>query len=336
MGMDNTYKILQRLVDFTVPKEHRRTVREWLIDDKDRKEKEEALYQIWSDTLSKQEISIEEPLKNTWEKIGKSERKFNRRLFIKRVLRYVAIILLPIISGVTVWKLSEKSYFVPEMIECYVPNGEQRTLTLPDGSLIHINAGSLLIYPSQFTASKRQVYLSGEANFFVESNPEKPFIVRTGELNVEALGTKFNIESYPGSGVITTTLEHGSVKIYKEEKPENAILMKPYEQVCFFVNENRFVTNLVESSDYSAWTKGELRFINKSLDVILFTLERKYDVRFLVDTKIKGSDLYTMKFKAHETIDDALYVLSEILGSITYHKEGQTVRINVKSKEVPR
>ena len=336
MGKSRTYKILQRLVDFAVLKEHRRMVRDWLIDGDDREEKEEALSQIWSEALSEQNFPVEEPLKKTWRKIRQSEPQSPRRLFIKRALRYAAIFLLPVLSGVAVWQLSEKQHFAPEMIECYVPYGEQQTVALPDGSLIRVNSGSLLIYPAKFTTPRRQVYLSGEANFSVESNPDEPFIVRTGTLNIEALGTKFNVESYPGDGLITTTLEHGSVKIYKQGEPDEAILLKPDEQVCYHANENRFVRSLVEASDYSAWTEGELRFVNKSLDEILFTLERRYNVRFLMDTEVKGSDLYTMKFKAHETIDDALYVLGEIIGTISYHKEGQTVRINVKGKEVAR
>ncbi len=80
---------------------------------------------------------------------------------------------------------------------------------------------------------KRSVYLSGEANFTVAQNPDKPFIVSTGPLKVEVLGTKFNIESYPDNDRITTTLEHGSVKIYKNEAPEKSIIMKPDEQVIY-------------------------------------------------------------------------------------------------------
>lgn len=297
---------------------------------------ENELYRLWSETTPGPEIPTEEPLRKTWKKIRAAERRQSRRLFMRRALRYAAILLLPLLAGTLAWKAADRKYAVPEMIECYVPNGNQQTVTLPDGSVVRINAGSLLIYPSRFTASGRQVYLSGEANFSVRSHSGNPFTVRSGALSIEALGTKFNVESYPGSGLITTTLEHGSVKVYLYEKPDEAILMQPDEQVSFYAAGHRFVRSHVESTDYSAWTEGELRFINKSLDEILFTLERRYNVRFLVDTSVKGSDMYTMKFKAHETIDDALYVLGEIIGSVIYHKEGQTVRIKLKRKEVAR
>lgn len=331
-----TYQIIRRLVDFSIPKAHRPTVRKWLISEYDREEKEKVLSQIWSELQIEENTEINLPLQKTWKKIKTSERQTARRVFIKTALQYAAILLLPLISGVIMWQFSKKSPVPPEMIECYVPYGELRSITLPDGSQIEMNAGSLLIYPSEFTANKRQVYLSGEANFSVENNPKQPFIVQTGTLNVEVLGTKFNVEAYLGSGTIITTLEKGAVKIYTRENPKDVIIMKPDEQVSYLMKEKRFITNMVDASDYSAWIMGELRFVNKSLDEILFTLERRYNVRFLVDTKVTITDQYTMKFKAHETIEDALYVLGEIIGTISYKQEGQTIHIYLKSKEVIR
>jgi len=336
MEQNKVYKIIRNLVDFTISKEHRPVLREWLISDRDKEEKEQALQRIWSETSSEPNASLEESLEITWDKIRKSERQSARRLFIRKALRYAAIFILPLLSGLAVWLFSGREKAVPEMIECYVPNGEQRTVVLPDGSRIQVNAGTLLVYPSRFTASKRKVYLSGEANFLVESNPGQPFIVRTGKLNIEVLGTKFNVESYPGSGFIATTLEEGSVKVYKENAPSESIIMKPNEQVCYLADQDRFITSVVESADYNAWTNGELRFINKSLDNILSTLERKYNVRFLVDTSVTVTDLYTIKFRAHETIEDALYVLGEILGTVSFQREGHTIRLNIVRKEVPR
>jgi len=337
MKEKSTYKILRQLVDHTLPKSYRPRVRAWLTTDEDREAKEQALQTIWAESNpAESEYFLEEPLAKTWEKIKISERALSRRLFIRRISRYAAIFLLPLITGITVWLMSGNQDYDPTMIEYFVPNGDKQTVVLPDGSTIQVNAGSLLAYPSRFSKKRRQVYLSGEANFSVESNTECPFIVRTGGLNIEVLGTKFNVESYPGSGFIATTLEHGAVKVYKESNPEESILMSPNEQLVYFSHENRFTTSKVDVTDYSAWTHGELRFINKSLDEILFTMEHQYDVRFLVDPRINGADLYTMKFKAHETIEDALFVLGEILGNISYQREGQTIRLNLKSKEVAR
>ncbi len=336
MKENKSYKILRQLFDHTIPKKYRPIVRNWLISDTDIEEKEEALHTMWTVSPSDSDISLDKPLKRTWEKIESFEQKVSRRFFFIQVLRYTGVILLTLFTGLTVWLLSENHYKDPDIIEYFVPNGELQTIVLPDGSSVQVNAGSLLVYSSTFSKAKRQVYLSGEANFSIEPDKKRPFIVRTGGLNVEVLGTKFNIESYPGSGFIATTLEHGSVKVYKEANPEEAIVMKPSEQLIYLSHEDRFSTAKVDVADYSAWTNGELRFINKSLDEILLIMQRKYDVRFLIDPSINGTDQYTMKFKSHESIEDAMYVLSEILGNITYEREGQTIRLHHKGKEVTR
>ncbi|NDV59690.1 FecR family protein [Bacteroides sp. 519] len=330
-------KILQQLIDHAIPKSYRPIVREWLITNEDREAKEQALQAIWQQTSSQLEDLPEEALKKTLEKIRIADRKQSHKLFMHKLGRYAAILLLPLITGLAVWLLSNNNQeYDPTMIEYFVPNGERQTVVLPDGSSIQVNAGSLLVYPSRFSKTRRQVYLSGEANFSVEGDPKRPFIVRTDDLHIEVLGTKFNVQAYPGGGFIATTLEHGSVKVYKEGNPNEAILMTPSEQLVYLPHENQFNITKVDVADYSAWVNGELRFVNKSLDDILFTMERRYDVRFLVDPRIKGTDLYTMKFKTHETIDDALYVLEEILGNITHEREGQTIRLQLKERRRTR
>lgn len=331
-----TDKILQRLVDKTLPKEYRELIRYWLISEKEESQKEVALQHFWENVSQVADETIENSLQETHRKI-KSSGKFNKQSFsFRHIFLYAAILTVPLLVGITGWWISQAYYENIEMLECYVPYGELRTILLPDGSEVQLNAGSTFIYPQKFSTKKRTVYLSGEANFSVKRNKSKPFLVHTGIIRVEVIGTKFNVEAYPGSGDITTTLEQGAVKVYKEGFVGNAILMKPDEQLIYLSHEDRFIKTNVDPSDYTIWINGELRFRNKTLDDILFTLERKYDVRFLVDQSVKHTDMYSVRFKAHETIEDVLYVLSQILGTIDYQQEGQTIRLFPKGKEVTR
>ncbi|MDR1557636.1 MAG: DUF4974 domain-containing protein [Tannerellaceae bacterium] len=138
-----------------------------------------------------------------------------------------------------------------------------------------------------------------------------------------------------GSGHITTTLEEGSVKLYKKGDPAGSIRLKPNEQLTYLSHEEAFhIRRNVNTPDYSAWTKGNLHFINEPLDEILFTLERKYDIRFLVDQRVSTTDLYTIKYKAHESISDVIHVLTEIMGDVKFQQEGRTIRLTLKRKEV--
>ncbi len=292
--------------------------------------------EIWLETEAKPDKDIHQSLQKTIQKIYHAEDRTPKVPLKTRLIRYAAILILPLVTGMAAWWLTKSEYAEPEMIECYVPNGKQETIELPDGSFIQVNSGSLLIYPRKFSEKKRTVYLSGEANFKVAQNPHKPFIVSTGPLKVEVLGTKFNIESYPDKERITTTLENGSVKIYKNDEPEKAIIMKPDEQVVYNEQNQTFSINWVEASDCSAWTQGELRFANQPLHEILTTMERKYNVQIKLSPEIDTSDLFTMKFKQHETVEDAMFIFAQLAGNINYKIEGKQILLFKAGKGVVR
>lgn len=334
MKQNITYRILQRLKDGTIPSGYRETVKRWFVAGRDTEEKDVALFRIWEETGNDPDERIRLSLASVHHKINSSESPRQRNIFATHWLRYAAILLLPLITGLVVWQLANIHESNIEMVECYVPHGELRTVDLPDGTRVQMNSGTVFIYPREFSGKKRLVYLSGEANFTVTKNADKPFVVKTGPLQVEVLGTKFNVESYLGSGQIITTLESGAVKVYKEDASNRTLLLKPDEQLTYYCEKDSFSTALVDVADYSAWTHEELRFTNKPLNEILAVFERRYNVRFLVDQEIVCTDCYTMKFKSHETVEDVLHVFVQIVGGIDYKKEGQTIRLFAQRKEV--
>lgn len=84
---------------------------------------------------------------------------------------------------------------------------------LPDGSRVSMNSRSMLLYPEQFTGKYRSVFLIGEANFKVKANKNKPFIVKTNDFQITALGTEFNVSAYTEDNNVFTTLITGSVLV---------------------------------------------------------------------------------------------------------------------------
>ena len=336
MEKNRAYNILKRLTDRTVPSEYRSIIRGWLTDATDPAEKEIAMRRIWLETRANADDTTRQSLQQTLQKIQQTDPRPVRISLQCRLLRYAAVLILPLLVGAGSWWLTKNQYAEPEMIECYVPNGQQQTVQLPDGSTIQLNSGSLLVYPSKFSDRKRSVYLSGEANFSVAKDAGKPFIVSAGPLKVEVLGTKFNIESYPENERIITTLENGSVKIYKSDTPEKAIVMQPDEQVVYNGADQSFSINWVKASDCSAWTQGELRFINQPLTEILTAMERRYNVQIKLSPEINSSDLFTMKFKQHETVEDAMKIFTRLAGNIDYKIEGKELLLFKERKEVKR
>lgn len=158
-----------------------------------------------------------------------------------------------------------------------VPHGKTHKLMLSDGSYVHLNSGSTLRFPKQFRGKERNVYLEGEAYFIVEPNPNAPFIVSTLEINVQVLGTAFNVSAYTGENIETVLLE-GSVAL-KAETGRIEKILKPGEMGSWMISQNDIVITEVNTKDYIAWTKGVFLFHKKPFEEILILLERKYNVK---------------------------------------------------------
>ncbi len=334
MKTNTIYRIFQKLASGELTPEQRTKLIRWFVSPLDTGEKEDALQRVWEESGNELQ-DVSGSLRQVHDKIGMKQSRHPNILFFQRALRYAAMLMLPLLTGLSVWFYSQKQYADYGIEELYVAYGDRQTFILPDGSTVNMNAGTILHYPKAFTGDKRMVYLSGEANFSVVKNEKKPFIVQSGNVKVEVTGTQFNVEAYAGSGLITTTLESGSVEVSKVDHPGAVIPLLPQEQLTYYVDSDSFVKSTVEVSDYTAWISGELRFLNKSLDEILITLERRYNVRIYVDPLIRMNDSLTMRFRAHETIDDALHVFCSVLGNIHYQRDGQIVRLSA-GKEVKR
>lgn len=318
---NKAYHILRQFIQGRIPSKYQGVINKWLIDKKEAEEKEMAVRQIWDETHASADQSTEKSLRATHLRIKAEERKIRRIHQTKKLLRYAAIFMLPLISGLSVWMLTKSDSTQNdsaqiEMITCYVPNGEQRVVELPDGSNVQINAGSIFIYPKKFTQKEREVYLVGEANFSVAKNEDKPFIVQIKSLQIEVVGTKFNVESYPENERIITTLEQGAVVVHETEKTQQAIRMKPDEQLIYYGKEARFERKQVNAASYRAWIHGALYFSDKSMYDIINTLERHYNIQIQIDPRIiHSSDLYTMRIRPHETLENALHIFTQIAGN---------------------
>ncbi|AXP79794.1 fec operon regulator FecR [Mariniflexile rhizosphaerae] len=160
-----------------------------------------------------------------------------------------------------------------------IPYGKTFKVQLSDGSLVHLNAGSQLKYPNNFTESKRKVYLQGEAYFEVTPNKDKPFIVQTSDTDIQVLGTKFNVSAYPDEKLVATVLVEGSVKITEKEtnKSTNVILL-PGQLALWNKTTEKINVTKVDVEDYTSWIEGKLVFESKTFEEMLRVLQRKYNV----------------------------------------------------------
>jgi transmembrane sensor len=162
------------------------------------------------------------------------------------------------------------------------PRGGQYQLMLADGSKVWLNAASSLRFPASFVGKERKVELLGEAYFEVAKNAKMPFKVKVNGMEVEVLGTHFNINSYENESTIRTTLLEGSVKINKNN---SSSLLKPGQQAQMNKAGEIKIINDADVEEAIAWKEGKFQFDRADIHDIMRQLTRWYDV----DVEYKGT-----------------------------------------------
>jgi transmembrane sensor len=208
-----------------------------------------------------------------------------------------------------------------------VPAGQRAQLTLPDGTLVWLNAQSSLTFPARFHGKTRRVSVSGEAYFDVASNSRKPFIVSTQEMEMRVLGTEFNVYSYPEADYIRTDLVEGSLMVYSKRSPQTRVTLKPNEQVV--MREGKMYVRKINSPDYFLWKDGIYSFENERLIDIIEKLQLYYDVKIIVKDPEIFNVRYTGKFRQRDGIDEILRIIQKIQ-KFTIEKERKTNTITLK------
>lgn len=185
-----------------------------------------------------------------------------------------------------------------------VPYGKTFSIVLSDGTHVNLNAGSSLRYPTIFSkdSMQRQVFLDGEAYFDVTSEKERPFIVNSEGMNIEVLGTKFNLTSYDEDEKAYAVLVEGRIDA-QNPKTEQRITVKPGQKV--FYENSDLLTQKTDIHKYIAWVDGELVFIRDSFHVIKNKIERQYDVEINNSYEALNEIKITARFN-EETIEEVL------------------------------
>ncbi len=159
----------------------------------------------------------------------------------------------------------------------YTPKGATYDLTLSDGTLVTLNADSKISYPASFNTGEREVELQGEAYFHVQKTSNKSkFIVKTRGQKIEVLGTRFNVNAYPETDKIQTTLEEGSVLVSARDVPQGNIYLKPSEQATLqngVLNSHR-----VDIEEVLSWKKGQFYFNGNNTEEVMQQIARWYNI----------------------------------------------------------
>ena len=210
------------------------------------------------------------------------------------------------LSKIPVWGYAA-SLLIPFLFVCHfytvteeTKKGEHSVVRLPDRSTVTMNAESRLSYKPLKWLISRQVKLAGEA--FFEVNPGRSFSVQSGQLEVNVLGTTFNV--YARFGTYRVTCLSGRVEVHAKKKP---VLLNPNMQAVF--NENMNVNSDVAMMTATGWMQGKFVFTDTPLKEVIAEVERQYNIT--VTSDYQPNHLYTGNFSKTEKPEDVLKVIGK-------------------------
>lgn len=213
--------------------------------------------------------------------------------------------------------------------ELEIPYGKIFDVELSDGTLVHLNSGTIMRYPVKFLkGQKRQVFIDGEAYFKVAKNEAHPFVVHADAIAVEVLGTEFNISSYKEDAAIKTVLVEGSVSLSNSADPKENVMLKPGQKAAW---DRRARTTEIEEVDvdlYTGWIKGEMIFRNVAFEDMAKKLERRYNISVQNNNLSLKDKRLNARFNVNvESIEDVLNSIKEI-HAFEYQITGQRIMID--------
>ena len=215
-----------------------------------------------------------------------------------------------------------KSDIISELINTIrVPRGGEYNLVLSDGSRIWLNSESELTFPAKFNGNQRKIALKGEAYLEVAKNETFPFIVEVEGTQVEVLGTSFNVKAYEN---IETTLVEGKVCIRTNSLTE--AILNPGEQGVVTKESSEITVKQVDTRLYTSWVKGMFAFRSLSLEEIMKTFERWYNVTVTFENDELKQRRFTGNLRRNEEINPHLDVIS-LTTNVEFEFSGEKILV---------
>ena len=231
---------------------------------------------------------------------------------LKSILFKVAAMLLPfiLVLSLSIYLNKQVNLFgKSHYSEIYVPKGEIMRMIFQDGSEAYLNSDTKLKYPDKFGIKNRKVFLDGEAYFNISSNKRRPFIVETVKNKISVLGTSFNVDAYTTEDKIEVVLDEGEIVF---ESSVNSYSILPGQKISFKQSDgSTTITNIKNSTKESSWKDNIIHFSNTPLDEVIKTLDRRYNVKFIINNPDALKYTYTLISK-QTTIENILNELEKI------------------------
>ena len=274
--------------------------------------------EIWFSAVSREAASVYdkdkafENFRNRVESQKEIQSTSRRGFSLSALWRYAAVVAIIIAVGcISYWQgeVNVKDTFADISVEA--PLGSKTKLYLPDGTLVWLNAGSRMTYSQGFGVDNRKVELEGEGYFEVKRNEKIPFFVKTKDLQLQVLGTKFNFRDYPEDHEVVVSLLEGKVGLNNLLREEKEAVLSPYERTVLNKANGLLTVESVTASNASQWTDGYLFFDEELLPDIAKELERSYNVKIhIANDSLKTFRFYGNFVRREQNIQEVLEALA--------------------------
>jgi len=319
--MDKTHykELIEKYFEETITDVEIKELSDWIKNDR-------QLHDWWEQEFERSDSSMNPVLRDKLFAQIKEE-TLDKEVRPLRIIpwKWVAAILLPVCVAFFTYYLLDSSPIAETPFIVKAAKGDKATIELPDGTNVVLNSASQLSYLNNFGEKVRRVQLNGEAYFKVAHDEKHAFIVQIGDLEVKVLGTSFNISAYKDDKEITVVLLEGKVGVYAQERSH---IMKPGDKIEYNKTTHQIKTTQVHPTDYIEWTKGNMYFEKESLENIMKTLSRIYDVEIRFDSGKLPKEYFTGTIPGGG-IQNALNILM-LTSPFYYEMDGSVIVLKEK------
>ena len=238
-------------------------------------------------------------------------RRISLRRSAVRIAAAAVIAAVLLAGGLTTVLLSKR---LAQPVTVVTQLGERSQVVLPDGTKVWLNSSSSVEYVAPFFSRQRRVKMEGGAYFEVEHDRRAPFVVSTNGLDIEVLGTRFNIRNDDNEHRVTTVLLEGAVKAYASGREQASVRLHPAQQLVFDTRTHAMRLTDCPSAERSInWIDGRFCFEHDTFGEIVAELKRYYNV----DIRFMDNRLRDMRFSGNFRVEDGIYHIMSVL-QLTY------------------
>lgn len=320
-------ELLHRLIAGSTTEEENRELMEWFRQCASQEEFFMLFENVWKDSPDEMPKDVQERMYRRLNRDLGEEKKTIKIIpwhsyFSRKIWQRVAVACIIVVLSLANYNMFHKQkQLSTQNFTVSAEKGQRAFVTLPDSTKVWLNSDTKISYPADYGMKERNVALMGEAYFEVAKNPDKRFIVETKGMQVEALGTAFNINAYKNDNKIIASLFSGSVRVSYED---HVTILKPHESVKVdLLTRDFFQYEDNNMKDIALWRENEITFDGESLEEIAHIINRLYNTTIYIEDESLKKECYigTVRNNSLENFIDIINLTTPVV----YENKGDTV-----------